>query len=357
MAYLNVDEVESALIALVTTYPEICELITLPNTTVEGRICHALRIGQGAATDCDGVLLTGCVHAREWGGADICINFATDLLEAYAGGTGLKYGGKSFNASQIRSIVEKLNIYVFPDVNPDGRHYSQNNKPLWRHNRNPSQSGGNPNCVGVDLNRNHDFLWDFPNLFSQSALVRTSTDPCDRNQTYCGPSPVSEQEAKNVVWMLDQYPRIRWYVDLHSYGEEILYSWGDDENQSDNSTINLTNPAYNTVRGVRGDMTYKEFIPSDDLNIVVTLADRIRDAIQAVRGITYETKQAYNLYATSGTGDDYAYSRNFTDPFKGKVYAFTIECGAEFQPPWREMEKIIGDITSGLVEFCLAAPN
>ncbi|MDQ1276457.1 MAG: carboxypeptidase, partial [Euryarchaeota archaeon] len=68
MAYLNVDEVESALIALATTYPEICELITLPNTTVEGRTCHALRIGQGAATDCDGVLLTGCVHAREWGG-------------------------------------------------------------------------------------------------------------------------------------------------------------------------------------------------------------------------------------------------------------------------------------------------
>lgn len=359
MAYLNVDEVESALIALAASHPGICELINLPNTTVEGRTCHALRIGQGAAIDRDGVLFTGSVHAREWGGADICINFATDLLEAYVGGTGLTYGGKSFNASQIRSVVEGLNVYVFPDVNPDGRHYSQNNEALWRRNRNPAQSRGNPKCIGVDLNRNHDFLWDFPNLFSPSAFVHTSTDPCDMMQTYCGPSPVSEQETKNIVWMLDQYPRIRWYVDLHSYGEDILYSWGDDGNQSDDPSMNFANPAYNSVRGVDGDTAYREFIPSADLSIVVALANRIHDAIQAVRGSNYETKQSFDLYATSGAGDDYAYSRNFVNPAKGKVYAFTIEWGANkygFQPPWNEMEKIISDITSGLVEFCLEAP-
>ncbi len=105
--------------------------------------------------------------------ADICINFATDLLEAYVGGTGLTYGGKSFNATQIRSVVEGLNVYVFPDVNPDGRHYSQNNNAIWRRNRNPAPSGGNTNCIGVDLKRNHDFLWDFPNHFTPLALVHT----------------------------------------------------------------------------------------------------------------------------------------------------------------------------------------
>lgn len=67
MTYLNVDEVESALIALAAAHPGICELINLPNTTVEERTFHAIRIGQCAATNRDGVFFTGSVHARERG--------------------------------------------------------------------------------------------------------------------------------------------------------------------------------------------------------------------------------------------------------------------------------------------------
>jgi hypothetical protein len=36
MPYMNVTEVESALIALASTYSSFCELITLPNQTIEG---------------------------------------------------------------------------------------------------------------------------------------------------------------------------------------------------------------------------------------------------------------------------------------------------------------------------------
>ena len=46
MSYLNVDEVESALQGLAAAYPGTAELITLPNQTIEGRTCHALRIGE-----------------------------------------------------------------------------------------------------------------------------------------------------------------------------------------------------------------------------------------------------------------------------------------------------------------------
>jgi RimJ/RimL family protein N-acetyltransferase len=41
--------------------------------------------------------------------------------------------------------------------------------PLWRKNRNPAASGG-PNKIGVDINRNQDFLWDFNTAFDPGAV-------------------------------------------------------------------------------------------------------------------------------------------------------------------------------------------
>ena len=43
MTYLNVVEVETATINLAAAYPSLTQLITLPNTTVEGRTSHAIR--------------------------------------------------------------------------------------------------------------------------------------------------------------------------------------------------------------------------------------------------------------------------------------------------------------------------
>ena len=87
----------------------------------------------------------------------------------------------------------------------------------------------------------------------------------------------------------------------------------------------------------------------------MSLANHIHDAIQAVRGKNYTVEQFFELYATSGGGEDYAYRRNFTSPPEGRLYAFTIEWGTEFQLHWEETEKIIIDISSGLVEVCIKA--
>jgi murein tripeptide amidase MpaA len=364
MTYLNVTEVESGLAGLAGAYPAFTELITLPNMTYEGRTCHAIRIGTGSAASKDGVCIIGGVHAREWGSCEICLNFVTDLLEAYTSGTGLVYGGKSFTAAQIKAVMEGLNLYVFPSVNPDGRNYSQTAVSLWRRNRNPADSGGNPNCAGVDINRNYDFLWDFPNLYDPASGVGyyTSTDPCQLENnvpgsgTYHGSAPFSEAETKNVRWLLDTYPRIKYFVDIHSYSQLLLHMWGNDNNQSTDPAMNFMNPAYNAVRGVDGDAAYKEYVPPDDLSAAVGMVNRMHDAIQAVRNINYTVEQSYSLYPTSGASGDYVYSRHFVDPGKNKVYGFVIEWGTQFQPTWTEMENIILDITAGLIEFCLAAP-
>ena len=356
MSYMNIDEVDAAVVSLAAAYPALTELVTLPNLTVEGRTTHAIRVGAASASARDGVLVIGGVHAREWGSCEICISFAADLLEAYSGSTGLAYGGTSFTAENVAALVESLNIFVYPCVNPDGRKFSQETDAMWRRNRNPADSGGNPDCIGVDLNRNYDFLWDFPSVFSASAVVHTSTDPCDSGQTYRGSAAASEPETRNVRWLLDNFPRIRWFVDLHSSGQDILFSWGDDENQSADSSQNFLNPAFNSTRGVSGDAAYKEYIPTTDLTAAQSLATAMHDSIQGVRGTDYQAFQAFGLYATSGAGDDYSYGRHFADPSNGNVLAYTVEWGTEFQPPWSEMEEIIRDVSAGLVRFCLRAP-
>lgn len=354
MSYLNVTEVETATVNLAAAYPSISQLITLPNTTFEGRTSHALRLGDGAPGTKDAVVIICGVHAREWGSCEIAINFATDLLDAYKNNLGLTYGGKSFSALQIQNLLNTLHVVVFPLVNPDGRNHSQTSEAMWRKNRNPAYSGGNPACIGVDINRNYDFLFDFATGFSPSSGVSVSADPCDF-QVYHGPSAFSESETKNIKWLLDSFPRARWFIDVHSYSQDMLYNWGDDENQTTNASMNFMNAAFNGQRGVSGD-AYREFIPADDLAIAKSLAGRFVSDLQAVRGKSYTSMPSYGLYPTSGASDDYVYSRHLVDPSKAKVFGYVVEWGTEFQPPWAEMEHIIKDVTAGLIGFCSSAP-
>ena len=147
MSYLNIVEVESGLQGLATNYPSTCERIDLPNPSHEGNSSSFIRIGLGPLDSRPAIAFIGGQHAREWGSCEICINVAADLLEAYKSSTGLTYGGQVFPAATIKRVVEESQIFVYPLVNPDGRHYSQRpgGDPEWRKNRNPGGS--------VDLNR------------------------------------------------------------------------------------------------------------------------------------------------------------------------------------------------------------
>ena len=359
MPYLNVEEVESAVRVAAAENPGFTQLITLPHLTWEGRQCHALKVASGSGPDRVGVYLLGGVHAREWGSPDILVYLIEQLAEAYRTPTGLTLGGKSFTAQEIQQIVNTLDLLVFPQANPDGRFHSMTTDAMWRKNRRPAPPGspGSPDCIGVDINRNYDFLWHYPDYFSPSAAVQNSTDPCDP-EVYIGPGAVSEPETQNAVWIMDNFPNIRFFIDLHSYGEDILHSWGDDEDQSTDPDMNFRNPAYNHMRGNAADNAYREYIEANDLNLAVDLANAMRDAIQAVRGRTYTVESSFALYPTAGTSDDYAFSRYLVDSSKAKMIAYTIEWGSEhnptpFHPPYRQMQHIIQEVTSGLLEFCL----
>src|SRR5262249_23012498 len=103
--YLTHEETESALQTLATAYPSLASLVPLREKTWEGRQSHVLRLRAGNQARRVGVLITGSMHAREWGGSDICIAFATNLLKSYAAGAPLKYGQKRFTAAQAKAIL------------------------------------------------------------------------------------------------------------------------------------------------------------------------------------------------------------------------------------------------------------
>lgn len=350
MSYLNVTEIETAIAALSTAYPSLAERITLPHLTHEGRRTHALRIGKLNVSENDGILVLGGVHAREWVPPDALLSLAADLLEAYSNSKGLGYGGVYFKHNEVKQVIDSTNLYLYPCVNPDGRYYSQTRDPNWRKNRRRNE--GAPGCYGVDLNRNFDFLWDHTTKFAANSGVSASADPCDPN-VYRGPFASSEPETRNVVWLLDTYPRIRYHIDVHSAIPAVFFTWGSDNNQTSIPNHNFLNSDFDSVRGRADDTTYGEYIPEDDLLVLQTLASRMNDSIKRVRNVDYGVEQSFSLYPTSGASDDYAYSRSYIDSSKSKVYAFTVECGKTFQPPWSEAEEVIREVSAGFISFAL----
>jgi murein tripeptide amidase MpaA len=173
------------------------------------------------------------------------------------------------------------------------------------------------------------------------------------SDVYKGRAPFSEPETRNVRYLLDRFPTIQYYVDIHSFSELVLYPWGDDENQSVNPNQNFRNPAFDGLRGTPGG--YREFMPAADQHRLVDLANRMEAALAAVRGTHYTVQQAVGLYPTSATSDDYIFSRHLVNPSKRKVYPFTIEFGSEFIPPFAEMQHIIRELGAAMTELCLAA--
>lgn len=340
--YLSINGIDACLIHIANTYPGLSQLIVLPEPSAEGRTIRAVKLSGKAGDKKAVTLLVGGLHARELVNPDALAALALKLCTAYSTNTGISLGGKSYNAALVKSLLDNSDIYILPLVNPDGRAYVQSptGDIMWRKNRRPIPG---TNEVGVDINRNFDFLWES----SIGASVKAN------EETYKGTSAFSEPETRNVRWMLDTYP-ITCFMDIHSYSELVLYSWGDDNSQTSDANMNFKNPAYNGVRGTVGDTLYKEYIPTNDQTWYVNTGTRIRDAIAAVRGRKYKLEPAVGLYPTSATSDDYTYSRHFVSQKVRKVFAFTVETGKKFQPNFPEASHVMNEAMAGALEFCVA---
>ena len=105
---------------------------------------------------------------------------------------------------------------------------------------------------------------------------------------------------------------------MHSAVPVVLHSWGSDNNQSDTPARASRNPALDGCAAGRATGSASSSA-SATRAIGIALAERLSAGVRAVRDVDYGVEQAMTLYPTSGSSDDYAFSRHFVDPTRTKV--------------------------------------
>ena len=350
--YLTTTALEQCLIWLNSAYPNFTQLFRF-GTSELGRPIRGILIRAGAGGR-NGALLIGGTHPRELLNPDCLVGLGFKLCWAYDNNLGLTFGGKQWSRTDVELLVNGMEIFIVPNINPDGREYVQATPgpayhERWRKNRRTNADGS----IGADLNRNYDFLWEW--TIGNTSSVSTM-------DTYKGDAVFSERETRNVRDFLNAHADITCFVDVHSYSELILYPWGDDQNQSTDASKNFRNPTWDGLRGLKND-AYGEYIPAADEAKFIDRALKIRDAIAAVRGRTYTVEQGFSLYGTSGASSDYAYGRFFRGP-RRKIWAYAFETNRapqpgedpinSFQPPFPEALRVMEEVQSGLIQFMLS---
>ena len=166
---------------------------------------------------------------------------------------------------------------------------------------------------------------------------------------------------------MDEYSKVRWFVDLHSYTGDVLYSWGSDTNQAEFADMNFMNSSYDSVRGILKDTPgedggYGEYKPTEEAEVNEGAAKRMAQAMTAGGGEEYTAIQSASLYPTSGATDDWAYSRHFADPDLNLVHAYTVEFGfgndatsCPFYPTATQYNQALRETGAGFMELLLAA--
>jgi murein tripeptide amidase MpaA len=154
--YRTVAQLDSLTNVLATSFPGYFSRIQLPNASVQGLPVYVLRLRAGPGANRRGVMIVGGTHSRELMNPDAIVELAVDLFVSHVNGADITYGGHTWTASEIKLIVETLDIWLVPCMNPDGRVYVMTTDNMWRKNR--AVNSGSV-CVGVDLNRNLDVLW------------------------------------------------------------------------------------------------------------------------------------------------------------------------------------------------------
>ncbi len=262
-----------------------------------------LRIGRAKDGSKPGVYLFCQQHAREWVTPITCMETAERLLRNYEQDT------------KTRNLVNGLDIFIMPVVNPDGAHYSMYDFNMQRRNMTnhcgPTASDpANRNAWGVDLNRNQNVgsLFDGYNGASSSCT----------SDTYAGPSELSEPEAKNEDWLINTFPNIKFSMNTHSYGGYFMWAPG----------------AYKTAG--------REVLPRTDFgteNYFWNASSKILSAVQSHRGTaiwpgrTGPTTDV--LYSAAGnSADAHWYNRG--------IIAWNFEVGADLYNPNTRQWQAVG---------------
>ncbi|MER5808412.1 M14 family metallopeptidase [Streptomyces sp. NPDC002033] len=284
--YHNYAEANAEIDQRIAQYPGIMSKQVI-GKSYEGRNLYAIKISDNVATDEaePEVLFTAHQHARE----HLTVEMALYLIKEL----GSKYG----NEARVTNMVNSREIWIIPDLNPDGGEYdiATGSYRSWRKNRQPNSGSS---YAGTDLNRNWDYKWGCCGGSSSSKS----------SETYRGPAAASAPEVKVVSdfvrsRVVGGKQQIKAAIDFHTYSQLVLWPFG--------WTYNDTAPG----------------MTADDL----AAYKKIGTGMAASNGYTPE--QSSDLYITDGTIDDWLWGNQ-------KVFAYTFEMypsdsggGGGFYPP------------------------
>ncbi|WP_230879586.1 M14 family zinc carboxypeptidase [Planomonospora sp. ID67723] len=291
-AYHNYAEMTAAVNRIVADHPTIARKISY-GTSYEGRDLMAIKISDNVATDENEpeVLFTHHQHARE----HLTVEMALYIMNMLTDG----YGGDS----RITNLVNGREIWIMPDLNPDGGEFdiATGSYRSWRKNRQPNAGSS---AVGTDMNRNWAYNWGCCGGSSGSA----SSD------TYRGPSAESAPEVRAVAnWVRSRVvggvQQLKAHIDWHTYGELILWPYG--------YTYNDTAPG----------------LTQDDRDAHATLGQNMA----STNG--YTPQQASDLYITDGSIDDWMWGAH-------KIFSYTFEMYPTGSPGFYPPDEQIGPQTA-----------
>ena len=288
-----------------------------PHISREPFQTQALVIGRHARDGSKpGVLAYAQEHAREWVPPLVTVETAERLLRNYG------------SDGRVKQLLRNLEIWVIPSLNPDGGHYSFYDDNGQRRNMTnhcgPEDSDpGRRNDWGVDNNRNYDY----GSLFDGYTGASTNC----RSDVFAGPSELSEPENRNLTWVTDNHPNIRFSMNLHSSGNYFMWSPG----------------AYS----VPGRITLPRPDPGEEAYFYQA-SNRILTAIKDYRGLSVTPARtgpiADVLYSAAGNSGDRLWYVNH-------IFAWNFEVGTSFQPNWDEAHAETMEFSNGLEELMRVA--
>ncbi|MFH9403131.1 M14 family metallopeptidase [Streptomyces sp. NPDC017638] len=289
--YHNYAEANAEIDQRLAAYPGIMNKRVI-GKSYQGRDIIAIKVSDNVAADEDEpeVLFTAHQHARE----HLTVEMALYLLRELGAGYGTD--------SRITGLVDSREIWIVPDLNPDGGEYdiASGSYRSWRKNRQPNSGSTN---VGTDLNRNWNHKWGCCGGSSGSTS----------SETYRGSAAESAPEVKVVAdfvrgRVVGGRQQIKAGIDFHTYSELVLWPFG------------------YTYADTATGMT------ADDAAAFQAVGRKMA----ASNGYTAE--QSSDLYITDGTIDDYLWGTQKIFSYTFEMYPTSSSAGG-FYPPDEVIER------------------
>ncbi|XP_074549379.1 carboxypeptidase B isoform X1 [Halichoeres trimaculatus] len=261
--YNTWDKVHSWTASIASSNPSLISKQVIGNT-YEGRPMTLLKLGKKSSSSKPAIFMDCGIHAREWISPAFCQWFVKEALSTYG------------SDSQMTSLLNEMDVYVLPVFNIDGYDYTHKSNRMWRKTR--SRKSGS-SCTGADPNRNWNAGW---------CSMGASSNPC--SDTFCGYSPESEIEVKNVAdFIRRNKSAIKAYLTVHSYSQLLLFPYS---------------------------YTYELAADHSEL---MKVAEGASSALRSLYGTRYTSGPgATTIYPAAGGSDDWAYDL-------GVKYSYTFE--------------------------------